>query len=228
MVNFHCFDVFRFKPTWPRDVTNYSNSRMVSSQPVANSRRSSVNPRTRRTFVTSCRFKPRVFSFAHHYDIAICGAGQNRLGLSTHPCRRPAQIPNWRSLMQHVAFAWHMEDGTASLHANRLIFENKNVPGCMKLKYFNACVSAGVCFGGGHRTLQYYRRNNFVHLMSYFPNFVGQLYHLSQTLAGPSGGLRSRSRSRASLHANGEPVLGRRREYLNCLFSYGKLCKLKH
>ena len=38
LLGWACVVMFIFKPTWPRDVTNSSNSRMVSSRPVANPR----------------------------------------------------------------------------------------------------------------------------------------------------------------------------------------------
>ena len=47
VVKIFVFDVLSFKPTWPRDVTNSSKSRMVSSWLVANTKRSSANPRSR-------------------------------------------------------------------------------------------------------------------------------------------------------------------------------------
>ena len=37
--------------------------------------------------------------------------------------------------------------------ANRWILQDKTTSIYTRLKYFNACVSAVVCFGGGHRTL---------------------------------------------------------------------------
>ena len=39
------------------------------------------------------------------------------------------------------------------MHANRWILHDKTTSICMRLKYFNACVSTVVCFGGGHCTL---------------------------------------------------------------------------
>ena len=55
--------------------------------------------------------------------------------------------------MQHLDLAYHMEQGTNSMHANRWIRQDKTTSIYTRLKYFNACVSAVVCFGGGHRTL---------------------------------------------------------------------------
>ena len=57
------------------------------------------------------------------------------------------------SMMQHLDLAYHMEQGTKSMHANRWILQDKTTSIYTRLKYFNACVSAVVCFGGGHRTL---------------------------------------------------------------------------
>ena len=76
------------------------------------------------------------------------------------------------SMMQHLDLAYHMEQGTKSMHANRWILQDKTTSIHTRLKYFNACVSAVVCFGGGHRTCT---RNNCIHLTSFFGNFVGQL-----------------------------------------------------
>ena len=57
------------------------------------------------------------------------------------------------SMMQHLDLAYHMEQCTKSMHANRWILQDKTTSIYTRLKYFNACVSAVVCFGGGHRTL---------------------------------------------------------------------------
>ena len=57
------------------------------------------------------------------------------------------------SMMQHLDLSYHMEQGTKSMHANRWILQDKTTSIYTRLKYFNACVSAVVCFGGGHRTL---------------------------------------------------------------------------
>ena len=47
-----------------------------------------------------------------------------------------------------------MEQSTKTMHANRWILQDKTTSIYTRLKYFNACVSAVVCFGGGsHRTL---------------------------------------------------------------------------
>ena len=42
---------------------------------------------------------------------------------------------------------------TKSMQANRWILQDRTPSIYTRLKYFNACVSAVVCFGGGHRTL---------------------------------------------------------------------------
>ena len=52
VVKIFVFDVFSVKPTWPRDVTNSSNSRIVSSRLVANTKRSSANRRSKRAFLS--------------------------------------------------------------------------------------------------------------------------------------------------------------------------------
>ena len=56
------------------------------------------------------------------------------------------------SMMQHLDLAYHIEQGTKPMHANRWILQDKTTSIYTRLKYFNACVSAVVCFGGGHRT----------------------------------------------------------------------------
>ena len=55
--------------------------------------------------------------------------------------------------MQDMDLAYHMEQGTKTMHANRWILQDKTTSIYTRLKYFNACVSTVVCFGGGHRTL---------------------------------------------------------------------------
>ena len=57
------------------------------------------------------------------------------------------------SKMQDMDLASHMEQGTKAMHANRWILQDKTTSIYTRLKYFNACVSTVVCFGGGHRTL---------------------------------------------------------------------------
>ena len=57
------------------------------------------------------------------------------------------------SMMQHLDLSYHMEQGTKSMHANRWILQDNTTSIYTRLKYFNACVSAVVCFGGGHRTM---------------------------------------------------------------------------
>ena len=63
------------------------------------------------------------------------------------------QLDDAVDMMQHMDFAYHMEQGTKTMHANRWILQDTTISVYMRLKYFNACVSAVVCFGRGHCTL---------------------------------------------------------------------------
>ncbi len=58
-----------------------------------------------------------------------------------------------KCMMQHIDLAYHMEQGMKVMHANRGVLQDKTTSIYTRLKYFNACVSTVVCFGGGHRTL---------------------------------------------------------------------------
>ena len=111
VVKIFIFDVFIFKPTGPRDVTNPSNTYSIPSRDDANTRTPFANVRPRRTCMPSCRFNPFVSNFARNADIATPTTAQNTVGLSTHPCRTLAWMLNSRLSTEFVGLSFAVFPG---------------------------------------------------------------------------------------------------------------------